>query len=69
MDYHYSPTTFQADWRYWPNIGCYEFSFQRTVFFDLTGNPTQLACDGCRGSELRRFYTLITFLIILILLL
>lgn len=46
----------QANWRYWPNIGCYEFSFQRTVFFDITDDAEELTCDGCRGSELRRLY-------------
>ena len=41
-------------WRYWPNIGCYEFSFERTVFFELTNGADQLPCDGCQGSELRK---------------
>ena len=46
----------KADWRYWPNIGCYKFSFERTVFFDLTNAATELTCDGCLGSKLRRFH-------------
>ena len=44
---------FQAkNWRYWSNVGCYEFSFERTVFFELTDAATPLSCDGCEGSEL-----------------
>ena len=44
---------FQAkNWRYWSNIGCYEFSFERTVFFELTDAATPLSCDGCEGSQL-----------------
>ena len=41
-----------SNWRYWSNIGCYEFSFQRTVFFELTDAATPLSCDGCDGSEI-----------------
>jgi len=38
------------NWRYWPNIGCYEFSFERTVFFELTNEATRLSAIA--GSEL-----------------
>merc|ERR1711884_899357 len=38
------------NWRYWPNIGCYEFSFERTVFFELTNEATRLS--AITGSEL-----------------
>merc|ERR1711884_822100 len=30
-------------WRYWPNIGCYNFNFERTVFFELTTDATELS--------------------------
>ena len=46
---------FQAkNWRYWSNIGCYKFSFQRTVFLQLTNAVNPLSCndDGCQGSHL-----------------
>merc|ERR1711884_284475 len=38
------------NWRYWPNIGCFEFSFERTVFFELTNEATRLSAIA--GSEL-----------------
>merc|ERR1712027_296881 len=38
------------NWRYWPNIGCFEFSFERTVFFELTNEATRLSTIA--GSEL-----------------
>merc|ERR1712117_909943 len=38
------------NWRYWPNIGCFEFSFERTVFFELTNEATRLS--AITGSEL-----------------
>merc|ERR1711884_675899 len=38
------------NWRYWPNIGCFEFSFERTVFFELTNEATRLS--AIEGSEL-----------------
>ena len=37
-----SLSTEAKNWRYWPNIGCYEFSFERTVFFELTGESSRL---------------------------
>ena len=39
-------------WRYWPNIGCYNFNFERTVFFELTNDAIVLS--PVSGSELRK---------------
>ena len=47
------------NWRYWPNIGCYEFSFERTVFFEMTNEATRLSAP--KGSQLRKFFTSVTF--------
>merc|ERR1712117_599284 len=44
-----SPTA-AKNWRYWPNIGCFEFNFERTVFFELTNEATRLSAIA--GSEL-----------------
>jgi len=30
-------------WRYWPSIGCFDFNFERTVFFELTNDATELS--------------------------
>ena len=50
----FSQSTFVAakDWRYWPNIGCYEFSFERTVFFEMSNEATRLSAP--KGSQLRK---------------
>ena len=54
---------FQAkNWRYWSNIGCYEFSFERTVFFELTDTATPLSCDGCEGSQLCKWPHNVSFI-------
>ena len=45
-------STEAKNWRYWPNIGCFEFSFERTVFFELTNEATRLST--IEGSELRK---------------
>ena len=39
-------------WRYWPNIGCFDFNFERTVFFELTNDATELS--AIKGVELRK---------------
>ena len=39
-------------WRYWPNIGCFDFNFERTVFFDLTEDANMLST--IKGSQLRK---------------
>ena len=39
-------------WRYWPNIGCFDFNFERTVFFELTNDATELLT--IKGTELRK---------------
>merc|ERR1711884_449874 len=30
-------------WRYWPSIGCYDFNFERTAFFELSNDATELS--------------------------
>jgi len=37
-------------WRYWPNIGCFNFNFERTVFFEVTNGATELSAT--KGLEL-----------------
>merc|ERR1711884_250587 len=37
-------------WRYWPSIGCYDFNFERTVFFELTNDANELST--IQGLEL-----------------
>ena len=39
-------------WRYWPNIGCFNFNFERTIFFELTDDATMLLT--IKGSHLRK---------------
>ena len=39
-------------WRYWPNIGCFDFNFERTVFFELSNDATELSIT--KGLELRK---------------
>ena len=39
-------------WRYWPNIGCFNFNFERTIFFELTDDATMLLT--IEGSHLRK---------------
>ena len=42
-------------WRYWPNVGCYEFSFERTVFFELSNGAVSLPNSGSElGKSLNR---------------
>ena len=42
-------------WRYWPNVGCYEFSFERTVFFELSTGAVSLPNSGSElGKSLIR---------------
>ena len=43
-------------WRYWPNVGCYEFSFERTVFFELSTGAVSLPNSG---SELGKLLNLL----------
>jgi len=38
------------NWRYWPNIGCFDFNFERTVFFEVTNGATELSAT--KGLEL-----------------
>ena len=58
------PLYFQAkNWRYWSNIGCYRFNFERTVFFELTNAATPLATEGsqlCEYSVTVSFNLLVT---------
>ena len=47
-----------STWRYWPKIGCFDFDFERTIFFELTNDVTVLPTVK-DGSGLRMFMILI----------
>ena len=50
-------------WRYWPNIGCFDFNFERTVFFELTNDATELLT--IKGTELRKLQKAIKQMLLL----
>ena len=47
-------------WRYWPNIGCFDFDFERTVFFELTDDAMELSTN--EGLQLRKYHEAIIHL-------
>ena len=52
MNYFQAAPSEAKTWRYWPSIGCFGFNFERTVFFELTNDATELSTIN--GLDLRK---------------